>query len=333
MGNLYKTYKTGILKLGTEKLFYKILNKKDFNLELKGYKALSNHYPVPQLLSTNKISEDSYCMLFEREISVGIEKGLLVDLFANKKKLDKKFFKIIKLYQKVFKKTLTQTKNISCHIFFSDRVNNRLPKYYNQVFLNKKFNFSLNGGKIDLKLEDVVNELRKYFKRKTFYWSVISQCDPSGLNIASLPVIFDYTAGGNVPLMAEFASLFWHQLFHENYLALKYNPKAFNNHRAIYKKIDKVIMEGDKIVHIPMKLRMEFLEMYIKKVINPCFSKIGDYPDWFNDFKNFFVMRIIGVYNVSKMAKKDILLSLGYLSIFYYAKNIKKPEDLLELID
>ncbi len=73
--------------------------------------------------------------------------------------------------------------------------------------------------------------------------------------------------------------------------------------------------------------------MYIKEVIDPSFYKIGNYPDWFTDFKNFLAMRIIGVYNISKMDKKDMLLTLGYLSIFYNAKDIKKPEDLLKLID
>ena len=209
MRSIYKTYKTGIIKLGKDELFYKILNEKDFNSEVVGYKALLNHYPVPKLLSYIKINKDSYCMLFKREISVGVEKGLLVDLFASKKKLEKDFLKIIKLYREVFLKTLNQTKYISCNIFFSDRVNGRLPKYYNKVFLNKKFSFSLNGKGVNIKLEDSIKEIQKYFKRKIFFWSVISQCDPSDLNIAIKPIVFDYTAGGNVPIMAEFATFFW----------------------------------------------------------------------------------------------------------------------------
>ncbi len=333
MPSIHKIHNTGIIKLDKEKLFYKVLNKKDFNSELAGYKALSNHYLVPKLLSYIKINKDSYCMFFKREISVGLEKGLLVDLFASKNKLDKDFFKIIKLYREVFLKTLNQTKQISCNIFFSDRVNSRLPKYYNKIFLNKKFIFSLNGKGVNMKLGDTVKEIRKYFKRKISYWSVISQCDPSDLNIATKPVVFDYTAGGHVPIMAEFATFFWCQLFHGNYSALKYNPKSFTDHRAIYKRIDKVVMKKDKIIHMPMKLKKEFLEMYIKEVIDPSFYKIGNYPDWFTDFKNFLAMRIIGVYNISKMDKKDMLLTLGYLSIFYNAKDIKKPEDLLKLID
>lgn len=324
--------KTGSINLGTQRLFYKLVKESELKRELSGYKTLAKHYPVPKFYDVSKIADNQYVFLFEKEGSIGKNEGLLIDLFATRNHLDKDFIRIIKLYKNVFLKTLTKSSDTSSCIFFSDRVQNRLPIYYQKSFLNKKFVFTLNGRSINMELGVIVNKIERFFSAKKKRWSVVSQCDPNDLNIGIRPVIFDFTAGGMVPLMAEFATLFWYQLAQGSYLSLKYNDQAFKEHRHIYKRMNRVDMIGTSIKHIPSKLRVQFLEEYIEQVIEPCFDKISDFSGWYEEFKNYIAMKIIGVFNVSEMDKKDMLLSLGYLYLFYETTNITEPRDLLKLI-
>lgn len=327
-----KSDKTGSINLGTQKLFYKLVKENELESELSGYKTLKKYYPVPKFYGANKIADNQHIFLFEDEESIGKNRGLLVDLFATRNHLDKDFVRIIKLYRNVFLKTLVMSSDTSSDMFFSDRVQNRLPAYYSKSFLDIKFTFSLNERDIEMKLGVLMKKINTFFSSKKKRWSVVSQCDPNDLNIGTRPVIFDFTAGGRVPLMAEFATLFWYQLAQGSYLSLKYNKQAFKEHQRIYKRMNRVDIIGANIKHIPSKLRIQFLEEYIEQVIEPCFDKIPNFSGWYEEFKNYIAMKIIGVFNVSEMGKKDMLLSLGYLNLFYEATDITEPRDLLELI-
>ena len=66
---------------------------------------------------------------------------------------------------------------------------------------------------------------------------------------------------------------------------------------------------------------------------SPVIKNIGIYDDWYNDFKNYFAMKVLAVFDVSKMSKKDMLLSLGYLELFYNNLDIKNLKDLKEVVN
>jgi hypothetical protein len=169
------------------------------------------------------------------------------------------------------------------------------------------------------------------YNKKNEY-CVISQCDPNDLNIGTKPIILDYFGGGYNPLMAEFAILFWYCVAQGNYFSVVYNKKEYTNHPAIIKMIDKVTFDKGRLSHYPSNKRIKFLINYIKKVIAPLVKEMPKNYDWYEDFKNYLAMRIISVFDISKMEEKDRLLSLAYLDIFYNKSEIKKTSQLIELI-
>lgn len=325
---------TGSLDLYGHKFFYKILDKKNFIKEIKGYEIISKYFPTPKLLFTSYLNKKTGIIFFEYDNLIGENKGLLVDLFSFELKLNYKFINILNLYRSIFLKTLKKDFGRSSDIFFKDRVKNRLPVFYDKSFINEFININLNGNEIKTNFIKIFKDIELFFNKQDKKWCVVSQCDPNDLNITIKPNILDYTAGGHIPLMAEFATFYWYQLAQGNYLSLKYNKKAFKNHEHIYKKLDYVIMRGRKIEHFPSKLRKDFIEAYINIVIEPCFKKFSEKEkeEWYDQFKNYLAMKIIGVFNLSNMSKKDKLLSLGYLYLFYN-KKMTNPRDLLLIIN
>ena len=71
--------------------------------------------------------------------------------------------------------------------------------------------------------------------------------------------------------------------------------------------------------------------MYIKKIIKPILEEIS-YNDWYEDFKNYFFMKLLAVYNYEEMNEKDILLALSYATLFYN-KNFNNIDELIKFIE
>ncbi len=333
-GNQYRNGNHhALITISGNKYFVKSVPAKDYRQEVGGSLFVSKYFPTPKLVSHFMIN-GSGVLIYEAERSVGKNSGLLVDLFAQNKKLVPEFRRIIEMFSKVFLENRKFVYPTSSKVFFEDRVEKRLEDYYSSSFIKKYSSqkIKVNGWLVTLNLEKVLHQTKKHFSVKKKYWSVPSQADPSDLNIATKLLIFDHLAGGWVPVMAEFASLFWYNLAQGQRLALIYNQGSFANHNEIYKKQDEVSVKGLDITHHPSPLRKEFLGYYIAKVINP-FLEItgGGYPGWYEDFKFFLTLRILGVFNVSGMEKNDLLLSLGYLGLFH-SLELAKPDELLEYI-
>ena len=133
--------------------------------------------------------------------------------------------------------------------------------------------------------------------------------------------------------MAEFAMFLWQNICIGNYLAIKYNPKYFDNHNKIISKIDKVNFDekNNKLFHYIRDIRFESIKIYISEIIIQLIKGIK-YNDWYKDLKNFISLKILTIFDLNIMEKKDLLLSLCYLDIFY-ENNFEKPEELLNLLE
>jgi len=324
--------KNGVSLIGNKKIFWKVVDEPTLAREIKGYESVAQYYPVPKLYGHLYLGDGQYALCFEYEKSVGAEKGLLVDLFATQERLGDDFAVILQMYRDAFLKTLSKRNSTSSDVFFSERVRERMSSYYSAGFLGTDHEFVFNNRSVHVQPDIIVNDIKQYFSNRPDSWSVVSQCDPNDLNIGTLPVLFDYTAGGYVPLMAEFATLFWYQLAQGSYLALIYNKEAFKDHQSIYTRVDEVSLVQNHLAHIPNNLRIQFVKAYVTQVIQPCFANIPADYNWYEEFKNHLAVKILGVFNVAKMGKKDMLLSLGYLHLFYTAK-IANIEDLFKLVD
>ena len=323
----------GVFSINGLQFFYKSLPYNFFQRELAGYRILQKYYPVPRLLQVQR-GNNIGLLIFEYEDSIQNEKGLLVDLFANRRSRIEALNPILNLYRRVFLRTLKKARGLSCDIFFKDRIPTRLTKFYSPRFVRSvggKVVF-FNGQRLELHLEKIISDIKSFFKEAKLYWCVVSQCDPIDLNLGIKPILFDYEAGGWNPLTAEFAAFFWYNnIAQGNYQGPLYSSSSFKRHRRIYNCLDQVRLYGNKLEYKSSLLRQEFVSKYINRVLIPCFEVTGDYKDWYKEFKNYLAMKILCRFNLTKMAKRDMLLSLCLLEYFYNVINPKNPEELLLL--
>ena len=327
--NINKNNINGSFYIGDYPFFYKINSYNDYKKELNGYKKIKQYYNVPKLIYKNN-KNDNGILIYEYNKNIYENHGLLVDYFAKNSIITKEYIVILNHYKEVFEKTLKfkYTKNID--IFFKDRVNTRLEKYYDEDFY-----CSLNNVKIKFKnktinlqnVKNVIKNIKKFYGYRKQTYTVISQCDPNDLNICEDGMILDYLCGGNTPLMAEFATFIWYNIAQGEYLALKYNKKAFEKHNEIYKKMSDISFIDNCLNFNIRQIRKEAINMYIDLIIEPIIKKIK-FENWYEEFKNYLSMKILTVFNLNNMEYKDKILSLAYLVLFYEKDNIKNTNDL-----
>ena len=312
--NINQNNINGIFSINDAKIFYKILSDKEFLMEKKGYKSIQEKYKVPkkifELEDTTKVIGYEY---YDKS-------DLLVSYFINNEEINEEYENLLKMFGKVFSETIDYSYSENSHLFFEDRLNNRLKN--NISFSIGKYNnkiFNLNNHKICLDILQMNNEIITFFNNKKRKWNIVSQCDPNDLNICIDGTIFDYTAGGQTPLMAELAVFICYNLIQGEYLSLKYNQKAFKYYPEIYNHMSNLNIKNSNISYKVRKIRLESVLKYIDYVIVPTLEKI-DYSDWYNDFKNYFVMKLLAVFDFNKMSDEDVIFSLTYAYLFYNKK-------------
>ena len=176
------------------------------------------------------------------------------------------------------------------------------------------------------------SEIIKYFQSFSKHWCVISQCDPNDMNICMDGTMFDYTAGGYVPLMAEYATYFWYNFGQAEMLSIKYNKNAFRGYENIQDILkNDVIVKNNKILYLPRKIRMDAIIYYTKNIMKPILDNI-DNKTWYTEFKNYLAMKILAVFDFSILKREDILFSISFLQLLYN-KNIVFIDELINLLE
>ncbi len=309
----------GVLTVFGVGVFYKLFSLPHFYKELRGFYFIKRYYPVADLIFAKRLLNKFGLLVFRYEKSVGDNSGLLIDLLTSDEvACDAELRKILFMYRDVFTKTLCKDFGTCSDIFFRNRIATRLERFYSRRFQEKysDFLFCINGYKTRLNFCTVMNDVTRFFKNKTKKWCIASQCDPTDLNIGIKPIVFDYLVGGLNPLMAEFSTFFWQNLLQGNYLSPMYYPRVFRGHDKVFKQIDRIFYENKDVTHEISVKRMNFICDYIDFVLKPILNDIS-YQDWYNDFKNFLAVRILGVTDLNIMIEKDRNTSLAYLSLFY----------------
>ncbi len=325
--NRNKNNINGIFKIDKCKIFYKVLTKKEYLYELDGYELISKYYKVPKKL---------FSFTFKNKGFVGYSyvesKKLLLEYFLENDHLNDEYFRLFDIYKKVFDETIKYKKIKNSSLLFEDRLNTRLKKNY--IFL-KKNNYenkiiNYNGENIIISLKQIYEEVKKYFEDSSDKKvCIVSQCDPNDLNICMDGTMLDYTAGGYVPLMAEFATFYWYNFGQAEYLSMKYNKNVFEKYDKSKINIQKF---ADDIKYNPRKIRKEALNNYIDIIKNVMDNFEDDElnKNWFNDFKNYLAMKVLAVFDFIDMEKKDIDFSLAFISKIYNM-NFEHVEDLKKI--
>ncbi len=333
--NINKNNINGSFYIGDYPFFYKINSYYDYKKELNGYRKIKKYYNVPRLIY-KKANDNNGILIYEYNKSIYDNHGLLVDYFAKNNTITNDFIIILNQYKNVFEKTLKfkYTKNVD--IFFKDRVNSRLEKYYNEDFCNSLDSLKpikFKNKTINLqKVQNIIEDVKKFYSLRRQTYTVISQCDPNDLNICEDGMILDYLCGGDTPLMAEFATFIWYYIAQGEYLSIKYNKKAFNSHDEIYKIKNDVSLSDNCLRFNIRPIRKDAINMYIDLIIEPIIKKTN-FENWYEEFKNYLSMKILAVFNLNNMEQKDKILSLVYLILFYEKDNIKNTDDLKKFLN
>lgn len=324
--NKNKNNVNGVLQIDDSKIFYKVLNKDEYMHELNGYKYMKKYYKTPEHL---------FAFISKEKGFIGYEylenKTLLLDFFIHNNRINEQYTKLFDIYKEVFKQTIKQKKPLNSVLLFENRIDGRLKYNYDYILKNKLDNIEViyNDEKIKVDIATIYNNVRDFFKSNKKRVCVVSQCDPNDLNICLDGTMFDFTSGGYVPLMGEFATFFWYNFGQAEYLSIKYNKQAFRKYDI--SRFETEINE-DNIQYKPRLIRQEVLSNYIS-LINEVMNFYNDrvlFNNWFYEFKNYLAMKVLAVFDFKEMEEKDIKFSLAFISKVYNS-DYKKVSELENL--
>lgn len=315
-----------------KKCFFKIIDNEFFIKEINGYLISYMEIPTMKILFVKYLSNcRKYLIAYDFDNHIKKEEGLLNDLLVKNdltKKISpaekKEINNILNTFNKIYSNKKEYLSYCPSNIFFIERINSRLKKWYSNLFDFKKTIVINNKEFI---LNNIIKETINYFEKNKNkkYECVLSQGDPNTLNISTSPCLFDLATAGYNPIVGEVAITIISTLIYDNYFCPKYHPKSYYMHeQAIIqcKKFEPRI----NILHKKNKLLIEtnIITSNIRK------NYILDYLNMLEEnkilieeeIKYFIIMRLLCVFNIKKMSKKDYYYSL-YLICYFYS-NIKK---------
>lgn len=271
-----------------------------------------------------------YLIAYNFNNKVKENSGLLNDILVKNdktnirdKSTDRELKNILDAYSVIYSGKKVCRSYCPSNIFFIERINSRLDKWYMNcgdfkkiIIINDKYNFNL---------QNILKETKEYFlnNKNKKHQCILCQGDPNTLNISSTPCFFDLATAGYNPIIGELAIAIISTLIYDNYFCPKYHSKSYYLHELaieqsslfepnLHYKYNKstIYINSDILTSdIRKKYILSYLEILKKNNI-----RIG------KEIKYYIIMRLLCVFNVRKMLKKDYYYSL-YLVCYFY-KNI-----------
>ncbi len=321
--NHQKNSVNGLLKKEGEVYFFKLLDKEYLKRELVGFFSLKDVFPIPNLVEIIEFA-DYGCAVFSYEKTIQKDKGLLLDFIVDEELKKVKPIDLYKFINPIFNLYKQSLKKVSIrqhypsNLFFKGRIESRLLKWYQKSPL-MDFHICVNNTN-GVSTNYLINKIINYYKVNHKYCCFQSQGDPTCLNIEIKPVFFDYCTAGYNAILAEISTFFLSILCLDFYLAPKYHPSSYYNHKKVFKlknttpaKIIYRVNQKDKIINIfgglqLSKVRQDILLNYLD-IFSPEIIS--------SDIFYFIAMRCLCVFNLEKMSKMDKIYILFLLHLIY----------------
>lgn len=337
--NFLNNSTNGIIRKGYQKFFFKMLNKKEFETELRGYSEVQTSLPTNKIIKIYEY-ETYNITIYEYEKTISNNKGLLNDLFVkNDMKLNKNsekvIEKVIKKYEENFKTTIKR-ENYPMEKFFASRIEPRLEKWYCD---ETRFRYKIKIDEMESKTtNEIIEETIAFFKLKNKYECAITQGDPNTLNIGTKPVFFDFATAGYNPIIAEFSTIFCSVIIADAYFCPKYHKESYYNHEKVFENVEEFgpniqyeIDDIEKVITIKSNLktsqiRVNFIKRYIEMLEN-LNIKIE------KEMRYFLIMRILCVFNIKEMEEKDYYYSIYMIHYLYHNISEDVYTSLKEILD
>lgn len=326
--NIQNNSVNGILKKHTKQYFFKFGTLDNMLQEIRGYLSLKDNYPVPNLVTIYMLNEQ-IILIFDYLMDVDVNKGLLIDYINDN--INSKNINHVIVINNILKSYIESLKNKvianSCPIdaFYKYRIKERIIPWYVEKVNNDILNYRLIINDVEyMSTSEIINQCIHYFNTSKNLSCILTQGDPTEVNIALRPMFFDFQTSGYNYVVGELAIFFWSLYIAGGYFYPKYHKVAYHYHDKTIDNINKnkPILKYE-INNVNKKILVKF-----KYNPNNIRSQIlKDYIHLFNDKRlmqeinenlpYFLMIRIIGTLNIYNMEESDTILSMCFMQIFF----------------
>jgi len=316
--------------------------------EREGHGRLRGLYSVPERRGDWRLGRWTV-LAYDRWPHLGPDRGLLLDEITNAdltqdtSRLDACLDDVFRQYQGVLSRTLrlvTAAETIGKLYGHRAAAGGRLDQYYQadapwplpigtttvRPSDLAALRLVVAGKEHSLDFADLVARLRAHFTALEPVWAAVTQGDPTDINIgwspAGGPVWFDYDTAGLNALPGEFACFLLYQRLHGAWLVPRYNRGAFRDHpralgpASLTEPVVQAWRDGSSLVidyrHDPSPARRHVLCRYLDDLVQPAADLLGidDLLAW---LRPYLAMRLLAVYNLTRLKAHDTALSLALL--------------------
>ena len=309
----------GILFKCNKKKFFKIISKDDAMRERNSIKICSSIFPVMPQTDVYCFNENLCLVLYDYDINVGLNKGLLNDYFVIndfKKTFDEApINKLLCFYKKSSQNSQKITK-APIDIFFRERVHSRLNNWYKNN--NDFYKTVIVNGKNSVTTEKIIKETISYFQLEKAHDGFITQGDHNVLNLSITSYFFDVSSAGYNYAIGEFAMCFISILFFDQYICPKYHEESYKNHEKIFEtlnnykpKINYNLYKENIVINCEFRIS-KIRRAYILKFLDI----VKDF-DIYDDLIYFVIMRLLCIFNINTFDSDDYYYILFLIHWFY----------------
>lgn len=316
----------GCIMYNNTKCFFKIVDCDCFVKEISGYFACNNILPIKNIVFTRKLFGDMYIIIYEYDETITDCSGLLNDVLVSNdvnnaisKEDSTQINNVLLTYDNIYSQDLIYLEKSSNDIFFRERINSRLKKWYKNLINSNKV-IKIND-KLTVSTNNILNETINYFENSNNLKAcVLTQGDPNTLNISTKPLFFDLVTAGYNSIVSEVAITIISTLLYDNYFCPRYHPNSYGTHveavnnynlfkpNLLFKENKHELLIYSNIVTSTIRKK------YILDYIN-ILKKNNIIID--STIKYYIVMRLMCVFNINKMSKNDYYYSLFLMCYFY----------------
>lgn len=264
--------------------------------------------------------DNDFCLvLYDYDVNVGKDKGLIHDYFVNNdfdnNYDDQIIHNILYFYNKSSKKA-KKINQAPIDIFFKERVGERLNVWYqtNDDFCK---NVIING-ETNVSTSKIIEETKAFFEKQKVHMSFITQGDHNVLNISIAPCFFDVSSAGYNYAVGEFAMCFVSILFFDQYICPKYHKESYKNHEKIFERLDSYkptvnynVDEENIFIYCDFKIS-KIRKQYLLEFLN-----IVKNFDIYDDLIYFIIMRLLCIFNINTFEEDDYYYILFLMHLFY----------------
>lgn len=329
----------------SKKCFFKITDEDFFIKEINGYLISYKEIPTMNILFVKYLHHcQKYLIAYKFNNIIKKNYGLLNDVFVNndlKKRLDNstndKLKNILVVYNDIYHSHKCLKTYCPSDMFFFDRVDSRLNKWY-AGFSKLKTKILLNEDE-EFDFEEILKETAKYFKdnESKKRQCVLTQGDPNTLNISIDPCFFDLATAGYNSIIGEVSITIISTMIYDNYFCPKYHSASYYMHEKAIEQFH--LFEPDlhykydeeKKLHISSNiLTSNIRKQYILNYLNILKSNnIYISPN----IKYYIIMRLLCVFDIRKMDKRDYYYSLYLVCYFYKNINSSFYDSIFKIIN